>query len=256
MRISWLTLCVACSSGTVELQGDVDGDRLDARAEIEHRTDAINPDTDGDGYLDGDEVAEGVDPLDPDARIYEGNWPYWHAKDSLDDWDRGPAEVGDAIVRLVGVDQFGDDVDLYDFGGPDSPHDWLIVDACVPWLEPCGWLSSWLAGGEDPQGFEERGAALRNAVDEGRVGWVTVLTQSATGGIPRRSDLRAWHEAYPHPRVAVVADGESLIENGLVASTGGWPSYALISTQDMRIVEIAPMGTTAIGSLGARFSGQ
>ncbi|MBI4592058.1 hypothetical protein HY733_01265 [Candidatus Uhrbacteria bacterium] len=44
---------------------DTDEDGLTAAQEEEYATDPLNPDTDGDGYLDGAEVAAGYDPNGP-----------------------------------------------------------------------------------------------------------------------------------------------------------------------------------------------
>ena len=45
---------------------DTDGDGLTCYEEVAyHGTDGDNPDTDGDGVLDGDETANGTDPNDP-----------------------------------------------------------------------------------------------------------------------------------------------------------------------------------------------
>lgn len=52
---------------------DSDADGLTDWAEIKiYKTDPLNPDTDGDGYKDGQEVINGYDPLKPgSARLYE-----------------------------------------------------------------------------------------------------------------------------------------------------------------------------------------
>ncbi|MFH0955731.1 MAG: L,D-transpeptidase family protein [Candidatus Falkowbacteria bacterium] len=44
---------------------DNDGDRLPDRMELNFHTDLTNPDTDGDGFKDGDEINGGYDPLKP-----------------------------------------------------------------------------------------------------------------------------------------------------------------------------------------------
>jgi len=45
--------------------GNPDGDDLDNEQEFGRRTDPQDPDTDDDGWSDGDEVARGTDPLNP-----------------------------------------------------------------------------------------------------------------------------------------------------------------------------------------------
>lgn len=53
------------SNLSFELDNDWDNDGLTNREESYWDTDPNNPDTDGDGYLDGEEVASGHDPLIP-----------------------------------------------------------------------------------------------------------------------------------------------------------------------------------------------
>lgn len=44
---------------------DTDSDGLSDRMELNFHTDLTNPDTDGDGHQDGEEIANGYNPLDP-----------------------------------------------------------------------------------------------------------------------------------------------------------------------------------------------
>jgi len=44
-------------------KSDADKDGLNDRMELNFKTDPTNPDTDGDGYKDGDEIKQGYDPL-------------------------------------------------------------------------------------------------------------------------------------------------------------------------------------------------
>lgn len=47
-------------------EGDIDKDGIKDELESIYNTSSTNPDTDGDGFLDGEEVASGCDPLDGD----------------------------------------------------------------------------------------------------------------------------------------------------------------------------------------------
>ncbi len=47
---------------------DYDNDGLSDRMELNFHTDLNNPDTDGDGYLDGQEIKNGYDPLNRDGK--------------------------------------------------------------------------------------------------------------------------------------------------------------------------------------------
>ncbi|MFC1632527.1 hypothetical protein ACFL1U_00075 [Patescibacteria group bacterium] len=55
---------------TTGVDSDGDGVFDDAERDI-HKTDPFNPDTDGDGFSDGTEIANGFDPLVPSKKTTE-----------------------------------------------------------------------------------------------------------------------------------------------------------------------------------------
>jgi thiol-disulfide isomerase/thioredoxin len=204
-------------------RSDTDGDQLDDGDELDRGTDPADADTDDDRYLDGDEVLEDTDPLDPDSRIYVGAWPYFRDKDVLGDgaFDGGAVAVDDVFGRLVARDQYGDTVDLYDFGGTGAL---TVIDASATWCEPCRTTSAWLAGTSDDYGFDVLGyAPVREAVRQRTVRWVTVLTD----GVDRPADLRAWADAYPAAEVPVLDDPRGEVHAALnVGATVDGDPYA------------------------------
>jgi eukaryotic-like serine/threonine-protein kinase len=61
-------LTATAAAATAQAEGDDDGDGLSNRREALEGTDPNNPDTDGDGLTDGEEVFQyGTDPLNPDS---------------------------------------------------------------------------------------------------------------------------------------------------------------------------------------------
>ena len=104
-------LASACVA-EVDMAFDHDADGL--LFEDEWGTDPNNPDSDGDGYLDGEEVDEGADPLDAGDYPYAGGW-------SLDECRKSIESTGDQLGDIVNnfelVDQYGQTLKLHDFCG-------------------------------------------------------------------------------------------------------------------------------------------
>jgi hypothetical protein len=227
-------------AGTDPLNMDSDGDFLVDGDEIAYGSDPLNMDTDGDGYLDGDEVVEGKDPTDKGSRIYKGYWPYWRDKDDElgnKNFSGAPIAIGDKFPRHVAKDQFKDKVDLYDFAGENQSWEYIIIDASAEWCGPCMGVASWLATGDDPY-LEADYGPVREAVEDGRVGWITVMTQDING-LPGDTDAaKRWDDLFPNDMVPVMGDPDSEVEDAIVGAYGGWPSGVLVKAKTMKVVEL------------------
>jgi hypothetical protein len=114
--------------------GDEDQDQLSIADEEIAGTDPLNPDTDGDGVLDGIEVQNGSDPLN----IYswpqgQGTWP-----NRLEAAKADPATgmtgwtVGDVLLNQPWTDQFGQEVRLHQFYGYVT-----VLSVGAVWCPPC-----------------------------------------------------------------------------------------------------------------------
>jgi hypothetical protein len=214
---------------------DTDGDGLSDGDEADRGTDPAEADSDVDTYSDGHEVLAGTDPLNPKDRIYKGYWPYNPDKDSIVDpgFDREPLEVGDTFGRIVGAtDQFGEEVDLYDFVGS---NEFIIIDASATWCGVCQETSIWLTGGPDPENYEMLFGPARALVDSGAVRWITFMTDNGTGEACTPENVKAWDEMAPHDRIPVLTDPNGDVLWGLnrgVSYYGNvhwyWPSFVVI----------------------------
>ncbi len=109
-----LTSTPTLGSVDFTIDGDSDDDGLPDGQEIAIGTDPNNPDTDGDGLSDGDEVnVHGTDPLDSDSDddgLSDGDEVNVHGTDPLDpDTDDDGLNDGDEIAE--GTDPFDPDTD-------------------------------------------------------------------------------------------------------------------------------------------------
>jgi len=207
--------------GTDPKVADSDGDGLADGDEVELGTHPAYADTDGDGMVDGEEITFGLDPNDPDSKPYEGGWPMLTPgeKDALQDAN-GPfpgAEVDKGFKRWKLVDQFGDRVDLYDFAKSGRT---IIVDVSAEWCGPCNAMAEWLES-DDDQSFNGLTPAVRDAVNNGDVIWLTVLGQDNSYAPASAQTVKSWYREYKNPNVPVLAAGESFVE---YIDLGFWPT--------------------------------
>jgi hypothetical protein len=210
---------------------DRDGDFLTGCEEAALGTDPANSDTDGDGYLDGDEVLEQKDPLDATSRIYQGGWPYQRNKaDLVDPGFSSTVAASEPVPRLVALDQFGESVDLYDFAGHGKP---VVIDLSAVWCDACKELAKWLE--REPANLDTTPelAPIVDLVESGDVYWITVLFEDAIANPATLEEAQNWAEAFPNPRVAVLVDNERELRNWFFP--GAMPSVHGLDDQ-MRLI--------------------
>ena len=207
--------------GTNPALPDTDGDRLGDGAEVSTGTDPNDPDSDADGYLDGDEVAAGADPNDAASVIYQGGWPYFSDKDSLEIDVADPPADGERFARFQLTDQFGDTVDIYDFLGGDAV---VMVNVTSMTCEPCRSLAEHMTGVDNQIG--EIAPSFRQLVNDGDVTLITVISAGAQTELPTLEDAETWYNTWPHELVPVLTDADQALWR--YAGDGTFPTAWLL----------------------------
>ncbi len=183
---------------------------------------------------------------------YTGGWPFNANKDDLGspDW-ASVASVGAQVPRFVGVDQYGDSVDLYDFAGHGVP---IVIDMGTIYCSPCQALASYLSDGDmSPLIWkvdEETGEGeyfpwwkpeyegLRQMVIDGEIYWITVLFNESASGPSDQEECASWHEQFPNDHIPVLADADLELKTWFGIES--YPTLNLVST-DM-VLEIHSTG--------------
>lgn len=216
-------------SNPVDTTTDSDNDGLTDHEESGFGTDPNARDSDGDGYWDSWEIDEGTDPTRPGSRIYEGYWPYNPDKDAMPTGGNGSARRGQPAPRLSVLDQFGEQLDLFDLAGQGKP---IIIDTSAEWCGPCQELAQYMshtASGWNSWSGDQNLARLRDKVDAGDVIWVTLLAENASGQVAGQNTLAGWANAFPHDGVPVVNDPNRTMTGwGGVIQPSQYPSLSLL----------------------------
>ncbi len=190
--------------GTDPNSDDSDGDSLKDGEELnDFGTDPLSEDSDEDGYHDNWELDEGTDPNDEESRIYEGGWPYNPNKDDIaDPGFEGTAAEGELLPRFQWVDQFGQEVDIYDFAGQGKP---VVIDLSGVWCYWCNELAKLMEGKRSAlagYGFDDVDLYL----EEGDYYFITVLDADVNGRGIDEEEIVEWYEEYPNEFIPVLGD--------------------------------------------------
>ena len=225
-------------------------------------------DTDEDGYTDKQELQFGSDPNDASSLIYKGGWPYNMYKDNAPDPGfRGCSNApygngcdcesdtdcmrgstcgyqfqtrqcvpmaGTKVPRFIGVDQFGDYVDLYDLMNQGYP---IVIELSAMYMNQANLLSSWFSSGDESvfemKWWQENFEHMKSIVDAGEVYYVRILHKGSTKGDPVDiGDAAIWNDAYPHLNIITITDPEERMKTWFRPT--GLPAIFMLN-QDMTI---------------------
>ena len=197
-----------------------------------------NIDSDGDGYLDIQEIKAGTDPNDAYSIIYQGFWPFNINKDKIEDPGFGECpkangcecqtsktcpedsecaqlnrgkfcipKVGSRVPRFMGVDQFGDLFDLYDLANQGKP---IIIEIGTTWPKACKDFSAWKTYVNDnvlsAKWWKNEYASIRNYIDNGDIYWVHIIHLDDDRNPSTFETINSWYWDYPHDNIIYLAD--------------------------------------------------
>lgn len=208
--------------GTNPDLADTDGDGIGDLAESTGVTDPLVADTDGDGFDDGRELEDGTDPVDfmSYVRSTDGEWP--DLSGNVDESTPTGWGMGDRFQDFTTLDQYGQDVSLYQFWG-----NVVLVDFSAGWCGPCRAVA---------QTAEDE---YRAHADDGFVIFHFMIDDNQNGGgITDAGFTAAWADQYglTFPVTDFSADwqtaGGGLSQSGLY--DGGIP-FIVVLDQEMTI---------------------
>jgi thiol-disulfide isomerase/thioredoxin len=166
---------------------------------------------------DAETPTQETTPIDDAAASYgpENQWSHVGTDVLPSDLEGTGYEVGDIAPNWTGIDQFGDEVELYQFYGKV-----IVLDVFAEWCPPCNDLA--------PEGED-----FYKALADQDVILIGAMQQDGDGEIPGHDAVLRWSETHglSHP---VLADTTNT-SDPFATIGGGYPTFPVIGP-DMRVI--------------------
>ena len=148
-----------------------------------------------------------------------------------------------ALPRFRAIDQYGEEVDLYDFAGQGRN---IAIEVGTRFCTPCKALAAFYTSGDsstleaDFRWWRPEYADVRRQIEEGEIYWITVLFSG--GNDPADAEDTAWwHEQWPNHNVAVLADTDLDLKNYLEVVS--YP-HVVVVDENLRVLMYHSSGPT------------
>ena len=147
---------------------------------------------------------------------------------------------GTMFPRFKLIDQFGEEIDFYDFAG----HGKLIViEISTAWCSPCQKLAAWLSDKDtsitNHKWWKKEYNVIRDLVINKEIFFINVQTQDVYRSPSSLESLEDWYNMYPDLNIALLADSDYHLRDWVRAS--GYPTIIVLNDK-MEIAQFALRG--------------
>ena len=138
------------------------------------------------------------------------------------------------------MDQFGEEVDLYDFAG----HGKLIViEMSTAWCAPCQKLAEWLIGDNlsvtEHRWWKEEYNIIKELINEQKIFFINIQVQDSYRTPSSLESLEDWYNRYPDEHIPLLADSDYSVRDWVRVS--GYPSVIVLN-EKMEVVQFSMRG--------------
>ena len=116
---------------------------------------------------------------------------------------------GIKIPNLVGVDQFGNEVSLYDFSHQGKL---IAIEMAAAWCQPCNELSAWVTSNDmevtKNRWWKSEYSIIRDLIHNNEIYFITIQYEDFFKNNASKASVYEWYNDYPDNKIPVIADLE------------------------------------------------
>ena len=152
-------------------------------------------------------------------------------------------KVGDSFPSFIATDQYGDNVNIYDFSNQ-GKH--ILLEMGTTWCTPCHLMASWLSYNDqeisNKRFWNEDYQQIYNLIQNDSIYYITVLYENDFKGNVTYETLYEWFNLYPDEKIPILADSEKFLHRWIKPT--GLPAVILLN-EKMKIVTYSSRGMNA-----------
>ena len=150
---------------------------------------------------------------------------------------------GDIIPRFIAKDQFGENVDLYDFS---KQGKMILIELSTAWCNPCKDLSNWITHNDQKiktyPWWNDRYLPIRSMINNGDVLMINYLFEGDQRKVnANHSDVESWYNKYPDINIPILLDENRQVHSWVKPT--GLPCIFLLD-ENMRLINFTNRGLT------------
>ncbi|MBI65319.1 MAG: hypothetical protein CMG64_03400 [Candidatus Marinimicrobia bacterium] len=152
-------------------------------------------------------------------------------------------DVGDKFPEFVGVDQFGDTLNIYDFA-KNGKH--ILIELGATWCAPCRDLASFFTYNEkdimDKPFWKDEYNILYDMIKNNEIYFITILYEDEFRDDATIDTAYEWYNDYPDENIPIMVDENKFLHR--IIRPKGIPAVSLLN-EDMEIMVLTDRGLNA-----------
>ena len=134
---------------------------------------------------------------------------------------------GSSVPRFKGIDQFGQEVDLYDLAMQGKP---ILLEICSSTAQACQDFSAWKSHKNNTvttqKWWRNKFSRIRDLIDNQEILWVNIIHLDENKNPASAKTANLWHKNYQNDNIIILSDPEAKMKKWVRPT--GLPCMVLI----------------------------